>query len=448
MKKPLTIVGGGITGLAAAYIAAKSGRKVRVIEAGKQFGGLLNTFPIGGTRLEFFYHHFFTHDAELLWLLNELNLTEKILWKSTTMGIYRNGTSYPFNSPIDLLKFKPISFFGKIRFALTSLYLGKLANWRKNESISALDWFFKYAGKDVTHSIWKPLLEIKFGPFASEVPLSWMIGRLRQRMNSRNKGAESLGYLDGSLQVLLDALLNKLETLGVELISEAKVTSLNIENQKLKGVITEKGNFSDGEFLFTIPTIFMKELLLDAAPKLSKELSKIEYFGAVCLVLELKKPLSEFYWLNISDEGFPFGGIIEQTNLIDPKNYQHIHIAYLSRYFAHSEPFAGLNQTEIQDLMISKLKIIYPNLADSDILKIHVFRTNTAATVCDKNFSEKIPSCQTTIKNLYLANMSHVYPDERSANNSIRIAAEACNTLGIPTHFIPKNASLSGQIGF
>jgi hypothetical protein len=44
--------------------------------------------------------------------------------------------------------------------------------------------------------------------------------------------------------------------------------------------------------------------------------------------------------------------------------------------------------------------------------------------------------------------MVHIYPDERSTNNSIRVAAEACKAMGINTDFVPHGASLSGQIGF
>lgn len=446
--RSITIVGGGITGLSAAYIAAKSGRKVRVIEAKEQFGGLLSTFPIGGNRLEFFYHHFFTHDVELLWLLRELKLEDQIIWDNTQMGIYRNKKIYSFNSPTDLLKFKPISFFGKIRFGLTSFFLGKFADWQIKEGISALEWFYKYAGKSVTDSIWKPLLDIKFGPYANEVPLSWMIGRLRQRMNSRKKGAEQLGYLDGSLQILLEALLKELKDLGVELISGAPVFELIIENQTLNGIITEKGIFKNGDFLFTIPTVFLTKLLEKEAPKYAQKLNQIEYFGAVCTILEMKKPLSDYYWLNIADIGFPFGGVIEHTNLFNAKNYNHSHIAYLSRYFASTEPIYDMTNEEISELMVEKIKIIFPDFDFHDLIKIHVFRTNTAATVCDKFFSKKIPKCKSPIRNLFLSNMAHVYPDERSANNSIRIAAEACKVMGISAEIIPQNASLSGKIGF
>nr|MBP6456976.1 FAD-dependent oxidoreductase [Chitinophagaceae bacterium] len=62
-KYDVIVVGGGITGLATAYFAAKAGKKVAILEASKNIGGLLNTFEIGGNQLEYYYHHFFTHDA-------------------------------------------------------------------------------------------------------------------------------------------------------------------------------------------------------------------------------------------------------------------------------------------------------------------------------------------------------------------------------------------------
>ena len=65
----------------------------------------------------------------------------------------------------------------------------------------------------------------------------------------------------------------------------------------------------------------------------------IEYFGAVCTILELKESLSDIYWMNVADDGFPFGGVIEHTNMIPKEAYNGSHIVYLSRYFAMSEEF-------------------------------------------------------------------------------------------------------------
>ena len=449
MKKSLTIIGGGITGLATAYLAAKNGCKVRVLEGSPNFGGLLSTFEIGGNRLEYYYHHFFTHDAEINWFLEELGLKDKIFYYPSTMGIFRNGKIHDFNNPKDLLGFSPIGFFDKFRFAASSYYLGKFANWSECEDISCLEWFYKYAGKRATDSIWLPLLKIKFGPFYDHVPIAWMVGRLAQRMNSRKGGKEQLGYLEGSLQTLLDRLIEKLRQLGVELISDAQIEKLAINKGQLDAVITKYNKFSDKAFLFTLPTSYLTPLLkTENVTILQSQLEDIKYFGAACTVLEMDRPLSPVYWLNIADSDFPFGGVIEQTRLIPSNYYNGRHIAYLSRYFSHDEDFAQKSLKAIESESLGALPQIFSGYEPKQIKNVNVFRTDTAATICDLNFSKRVPACRTKIKNMYLASMCHIYPDERSCNNSIRVAAEACKVLGLSDFGPPSGASLSGQIGF
>src|SRR5690348_8334581 len=191
--KTLIVVGGGITGLAAAYLAARVGVRVTVLEASDAVGGLLTTFEVGGNRLESFYHHAFTHDVELLWLLGELGIENRMQFRRGTMGVYRGGRTYPFNTPADLLRFTPMGLGDKMRFALSSLYLARMAQWRDYEGVPALDWFYRHAGRRATESQWEPLLRVKFGPYADKPPLAWMIGRLRQRATSLQGSQEQLG---------------------------------------------------------------------------------------------------------------------------------------------------------------------------------------------------------------------------------------------------------------
>jgi protoporphyrinogen oxidase len=436
----LTIIGGGMTGLAAAYIAAKQGTKVTVVEGSDKFGGLLNTFEIGGNQLEHYYHHFFSQDAELRWLLDDLGIADKTFFKKTSMGVFRNGKIYDFNGALDLVKFKPVGLMGKIRF-------GKFANWTQNEGTPTLDWFYKWAGKDLTEALWKPMLNIKFGPYANQVPLAWMIGRLAQRLNSRKGGDERLGYITGSWKTLMDRLVQRLKEMGVELIKNEPVSELIIDdNGQLKSIKTKNLNIKGGKFLVTIPQTYLNGLLKSTPLGVGGD--SISYFGAVCTILELKRSLSHIYWMNVADAGFPFGGVIEHTNFIPKEEYGGSHIVYLSRYFAMSEDLANMNEEQIKNVMIPPLKRINPAFSEDWIKNVYVFKTNVAATVCDLNFSEKVPSCKTPIENLYLANMAHIYPDERSTNNSIRVAAEACRVMGVNADFVPYGASLSGKIGF
>jgi predicted Zn-ribbon and HTH transcriptional regulator len=112
------------------------------------------------------------------------------------------------------------------------------------------------------------------------------------------------------------------------------------------------------------------------------------------------------------------------------------------------EPIAQMDNESIKSLMLPYLKKIYPTFTLAQVENTYVFKTFSAATVCDLNFSSKVPDCKTEIKGLYLANMNHIYPDERSTNNAIRVAAAACKKMGYNDLEVPANTSLSAKIGF
>ncbi len=444
----IIIVGGGITGLAAAYILSKSNDNIVLVERNEKVGGLLATFEVGGNRLEYYYHHFFTHDKEINWLVKDLNLQDQLTFRKTKTGIFRNGRIFPFNSLKDLLQFKPIGLLDKIRFGLTSLFLGKIAKWQAYESVSAMEWFTNKTGKRATEAIWGPLLNVKFGSYATKVPLAWMIGRLRQRMNSRKQSVEHLGYLNGSLNTLLKALTAELTKRNVTILTNTSVDQIIIENNKIVGVKSGNQTIKGTNVLITIPSEPAAKLIQPFNKTLANKINAVNYFGTVCTILELDRKLSDIYWLNVTDKGFPFGGIIEHTNFIPTDQYQGNHIVYLSRYFSRDEAIATMDEAEIKALMLPHLKRIYKGFDKQWIRNVHVFKTFTAATVCDLNFSDKVTPVKLPIENLYLANMMHIYPDERSVNNSIRLAAEAAKTMGYDSDFVPKGNSLSAQIGF
>lgn len=427
----LLIVGGGATGLASAYVAAKRGESVTLVESSHRLGGLLSTFDVGGTKLECFYHHFFTHDQEINWLLEELNLIQDVEFAETKMGMYRHGKIYPFTTIKDLLFFPKLNLLDKLRFGLTSVFLSRQKKWQAYENISALEWFYKWAGQEVTDTIWRPMLEIKFGAYFSEIPLSWMIGRMTQRLKSRSKGKEKLGYLKGSLQRLVNALENSLNDMGVNIIKDAPVDELLFEEGRVTGVVTKKGTYTADKTLVTIPTVYLSPLVPDYYSDYKHQLDKIEYFGAICVVVVTQESLSNIYWLNVGDSGFEFGGVIEQTNFIPTQEYQGEHITYLSRYATWNEPILYKSDQEIAKIFKEQLSSIFPDLDAKVVKSINVFRTKTAAMICGKNFSEQIPSYKTPVPGLYVANMAHIYPDERSVNNSIKVALEADAILRI-----------------
>jgi len=446
----VAVIGAGATGLAAAYLLVRAGHRVTLVDAAARPGGLLATFDAGeGVRLEHFYHHFFTHDAEINWLLRELGLADRVIFQPTSMGMYRGGVVYPFNGLRDLLRFRAIPLLDRLRFGISSAALAYVPGYADAEATEALDWFKRRAGEAATDAIWRPMLGVKFGAAAARVPLAWMAGRLRQRVRSRQGGVERLGYLGGSLQVLVDALETALTQRGANLLMATSVERLLTSQGRVLGISTSSGLlFADAVLATTPPGVLAQWVRpLDAA--FASQLESTRYLGVVCTVLSLRQRLSPVYWLNVADPGFDFGGVIEQTHLVPPETYHGRHLVYLSRYLSTTDELWSMSNTAVIDRQVDQLSRLFQRNVGPILEQGWVFRGEHAAPQTVIGFHRSIPPFRSPVPGLFLANMCHVYPDERSVSNSIRIAAEAVRAMGLAATAdrVPRGLSLAGKYG-
>jgi protoporphyrinogen oxidase len=220
------VIGGGITGLTAAYELAKNGHDVEIFEATDAIGGIAGAVPIDGFHLEKYYHHFFKSDVHVLELLQELGLEERLLWKQSRMGYYSGNKAYDFGTPRSLLKFKPLSLMDKLMFGVSVLKLMTTKDWKALENVTARDWLVSSAGEKAFRTVWKPLLVSKFGEEYDKVSMAWMWGKIRLRGTSKESGKEMLGYIDGSSSVLFDRLRSVLADKGVKINLNCRVESI------------------------------------------------------------------------------------------------------------------------------------------------------------------------------------------------------------------------------
>src|SRR5579872_3727877 len=94
------VLGGGPAGLTAAYLLAKAGRSVVVLEGEDQVGGLAKTVEIDGYRFDLGGHRFFTKAREVEALWNEI-LGDEFLLRPRMSRIYWNKKflDYPLRGP-------------------------------------------------------------------------------------------------------------------------------------------------------------------------------------------------------------------------------------------------------------------------------------------------------------------------------------------------------------
>lgn len=442
------IVGAGAIGLSLAYILSRNHVDVTVVDAAPYPGGLTGTFEIPGRyEIEKFYHHIFTHDMELQWLLSELDIRERLEYRPSTMGIYSGGRIYPFGSPSDLLTFNAAGMFDRMRFGISSAKLALNGKYTEMEEAGALDWLRKNAGPKMVELVWEPMIRSKFGDAADEVPLPWIAGRLRQRSLSRRGSVETLGYLDGSLGRLVEALCAYLAGNSVELITGRSADRLVFDDNELKEVETSHGTMRADSVVATVPNPVIAGIARDSAPDYAASLDRIEYLAVLNTVLVLEKPLSGIYWLNVAERGYTFSGVIEHTALVPPEEYGGCTIVYLPRYLTVDHPLWKRKDSEVIEMMTGDIDRIFPGAGES-IVESHLFRARYAAPIPHIGFHELIPDCRSPFKNFFVVNMSHIYPDERSVNNSVKAAGLTAHAMGFDSSFMPQGSSPAGKYGF
>ena len=430
-KKKVLILGAGFTGLAAAYELINAGFEVEIIEKDSDIGGLAGTFQVSkGIKLEKFYHHWFSSDTEILKLIDQLGLSSKIKFLPTNTGLFFANSIFRLASPLDLLKFKPLPFLDRIRTGMMALYARKTSVWINLENIYATDWIRNLGGEKSLEVIWKPLLQGKFGDEAKNISAVWFWNKLKLRGSSRNKkGAEELAYFTGGFGALTESIKEVLIQKGVKFHLNTAVQEIKSLNNSVVEVNTEKGSFKADYYLATLPLpIFLK-----STPSLpdtfTEKASQIRFLGNVCLVLRLKKSLSETYWLNVADPTFPFVGIIEHTNFDDKENYNGERIAYVSKYLSTEDTLYKLTKEEFFEYSLPYIRKIFPEFDRDWVIGYETWKAEYSQPIIVKNYSKMIPPTKTPIENLYLSTMAQIYPEDRGTNYAVRHGKMVANQI-------------------
>jgi protoporphyrinogen oxidase len=420
----ILIIGGGFTGLTAAYqLSRESDFSITLVESSGHLGGLAAGFPLLGTSLEKAYHHLFLTDTDILQLVEELDLAGKLMWCESSVGIYRDGRVYPFLSPLDLLRFKPCSLPGRLRFGLMALYLQKKKNWRGFATQTAEEWLARACGSDVMRTIWTPLLKGQFDRYWNSVSMAWLWARIHTRANSRPPGGgrEKLGYFRGGFAEIIGKLESELSRRKVRILTGKAVQQLTFGTGRQ--ALLADGQAVDFDLcLFTgSSTAFARLLPAGVVPDdYRRKLESIAYLGAICLVFVTDQSIADQYWLNIHEDGAPFLLFIQHTRLVGTEMYQGRHVYYIGSYQPHDSALFGMSDDALTGKWFDYLQRIYPQFDPARICERHVFKFKAAQHVVDTRYEEKIPDYRTPVPGLFLANFSQIFPEDRGTNFAVR----------------------------
>lgn len=405
----IAIVGGGFTGLTAAYELAKHGHHITLFEKEKTLGGLAHGFKQPGWdwHLEYAYHHWFTNDNAILSLARELGLQQKLLTLRPVTATLWRDRMYPLDSAESLLAFPGMPRIDRLRTGALLAGLKLNPFWKPLERLTAEGLFRAVGGEAAWRTIWEPLMTGKFGPYASRVQAAWLWARVKKR-------TPSLGYIEGGFHTLVSALEKAIKKHGGKIVAGKILSSIPEGFDRV---------------LLTVPTPIAFKLV----PKLSKPyaaLSTIPHLHAQTLILETQNPiLNSVYWLNITDRSFPFLAVVAHTNFVHKKHYGGRHITYFGNYLPMDHPYLSMTKAQLLKQFMPFIKRLNPAMNNERITNSFLFTGPFAQPVHERNYSQKIPSIQTPISGVYLANMDFIVPWDRGTNYAVELGMQAAKLI-------------------
>ena len=412
----IAVLGAGPMGLAVAYQLAKDGCRPVVFEADDRVGGMTAAFDFGGLSIERYYHFHCISDTAFLQMLEELGLSQKMHWVETRMGYYYQGRLQPWGNPLALLRFKGLSMMAKFRYGLHAFLSTKRTDWRPLDKLEATSWIKRWVGAEAYEVLWRKLFDLKFYDYAHGLSAAWIWSRVRRIGRSRyDLFREKLGYLEGGSETLLQGMRAAIEAKGGEFRLQSPVSRVVIESGRVRG-IESKGEFhAFDKVVSTIPLPLVPRVMPDLPADVLQCFQSRRNIAVVCVIVKLRKPVTENFWLNTNDPDMDIPGVVEYTNL---RPLDH-HVVYVPFYLPGEHP----KYQEPDEVFLAKVKRylmkINPALTEADFIDARASRYRYAQPICEPGYLDKLPPVGLPVRGLWVADTSYYYPEDRGISESI-----------------------------
>ena len=433
------IVGGGMLGLLLAHRLTQAGRRVTLIEAAPQLGGLASAWRLGDITWDRHYHVILGTDTVLRGVLGELGLDSDIQWARTRTGFYVDERHYSMSNSWEFLTFPPLNLFDKVRLVATILYASRVNAWQRLEGVLVEDWLRQWSGRRLTEKIWLPLLRAKLGDNYRKTSAAFIWATIKRYYGARSTGGaktEMFGCVTGGYARIIERFRAVLLAEGVEMQLGRAVRCVAPEAPGGLAVALADGTLQRfDQVVLTVASPVAARLCPGLAEEERQQHEKIDYMGIVCASLLLRKPLRGFYVTNICDPTVPFTGVIEMSAVVNRAQFEGHTLVYLPKYVDAQDPALAWTDRDVEDRFLPAFLKMYPQLEPQDVLSFQVSREQYVMALPTLHYSEHLPPVSTAVPGLHIVNSAHIINGTLNVNQTMQLAErEAARLLAQPQH--------------
>jgi protoporphyrinogen oxidase len=323
------VIGAGPAGLTAAYVLAKAGVPVLVLEADPRYvGGISRTAEYKGFRFDIGGHRFFSKSQEIEELWTEILPDDMLVRPRSSRICYnRKFFSYPLKAAEAFMKLGP---FESVRCGFSYVW-ARLFPVKKPRNFQ--EWVTNQFGRRLFEIFFKTYTEKVWGMPCTEISADWAAQRIKglslakavfSALLPQRKAAKSdvVKTLINSFRyprlgpgMMWDECASKIRALGGEVRMGHRVTGCEFDGERWTiRTLDESGEAAEMDSEHVISTAPIRELAKTLSPALAESAAtaaaslKYRDFLTVVLILDERDAFSD-NWIYIHDSAVRVGRI-------------------------------------------------------------------------------------------------------------------------------------------
>ena len=301
----VTVVGGGIAGLAAAWELVCAGREVRVLEAGDRFGGKIKTSAFAGRPVDEGADAFLARVPAGAALAREVGLGDELVSPATGQASLWIGarlkpipTGHVLGVPVDLqavAKAGILSAFGLARAAVEPLLPGRALG--ADEDVAVGELITRRFGSEVQQLLVDPLLGGINAGRSDELSIEIGAAQLAAAARKDRSLGRGLRALRAATPVDPNAPVFYAPTGGMQRLVDALVEGLRAKGATLSTRSAVEPGSLDGDVVLATPAYDAARLIEPLSARAADALFAFEYASVALVTLQyscddLRAPLT------------------------------------------------------------------------------------------------------------------------------------------------------------